>query len=168
MLVCSKCKLEKPKDSFYKNSRNKSGRYSSCKNCCKKWSKENKDHLYKYKKQYKTKYQDKYKKYHQEYYQNNKDKKILAGKKYKSSDKGKATLAALSAKYRANKRNRTPKWANLELIKKIYSNCPKGYHVDHIIPLNGEIVSGLHVQNNLQYLTASENIKKSNIFKGDL
>jgi hypothetical protein len=60
---------------------------------------------------------------------------------------------------------RTPKWANVEAIKQFYKNCPKGYHVDHIIPLNGKIVSGLHVLENLQYLPAVDNLKKHNNFK---
>lgn len=59
-------------------------------------------------------------------------------------------------------KNRTPSWANLNKIKEIYVKCPIGYHVDHIIPLRGTIVSGLHVENNLQYLLAEDNQIKSN------
>lgn len=65
---------------------------------------------------------------------------------------------------RASKLDRTPIWADLEKIKTIYKNCPKGYHVDHIIPLQGDIVSGLHVESNLQYLLAKDNLEKSNKF----
>lgn len=61
--------------------------------------------------------------------------------------------------------SRTPKWADLSLIKEIYKNCPEGMHVDHIVPLQGKLVSGLHVEYNLQYLTAEANIKKSNKFQ---
>jgi hypothetical protein len=68
------------------------------------------------------------------------------------------------ARKKANKLQRTPAWANLDKIAEIYANCPEGYHVDHIIPLQGELVSGLHVENNLQYLSALENIQKSNKF----
>lgn len=47
-------------------------------------------------------------------------------------------------------------------IKEIYKNRPIDMEVDHIIPLNGENVSGLHVPWNLQYLIPEENNRKSN------
>lgn len=49
-------------------------------------------------------------------------------------------------------------------IKKIYTDCPDDAVVDHIIPINGKIVSGLNVPWNLQYLTNSENAYKTNRF----
>lgn len=68
------------------------------------------------------------------------------------------------AKRKSENLNRLPNWANIEKIKEIYDNCPEGNHVDHIIPLKGKLVSGLHVENNLQYLPAKENILKNNRF----
>jgi len=75
-----------------------------------------------------------------------------------------ATKAAYNATRVAELSSRVPAWANRDLIKDIYNNCPTGYHVDHIIPLRGKLVSGLHVENNLQYLSAKDNILKSNSF----
>jgi hypothetical protein len=66
------------------------------------------------------------------------------------------------ARRRAALKNATPKWVNYDEITKIYENCPSGYHVDHVIPLNSKIVSGLHVPWNLQYLPAYENLSKGN------
>ena len=59
--------------------------------------------------------------------------------------------------YRARKRNAIPPDADLKLIKRIYENCPEGYHVDHIQAL---AAGGLHHQDNLQYLEISENCRK--------
>jgi len=59
----------------------------------------------------------------------------------------------------------TPKWVDLKAIEDIYVNCPPGMTVDHIIPLKGKDVSGLHVPWNLQYLPGIENSKKSNKIK---
>lgn len=69
----------------------------------------------------------------------------------------------------AKLRERTPSWANKEKIKQFYLEARRltqetgiKYTVDHEIPLQGETVSGLHVENNLQILTKSENSKKRN------
>jgi hypothetical protein len=59
----------------------------------------------------------------------------------------------------------TPKWADVEKINNMYNNCPEGYHIDHTIPLQGEFVCGLHVENNLQYLTINDNLSKGNKFQ---
>lgn len=95
--------------------------------------------------------------------------------------KNKARLCANSAKYAANhlsaraaseakrrcqKLCATAGFSNLGKIREIYDNCPDGYEVDHIIPLQSKDVCGLHVEWNLQYLTESENASKSNKFDG--
>lgn len=69
-----------------------------------------------------------------------------------------------AALHRAKRRKATPAWADIGKIKEIYQACPPGHHVDHIIPLHGRQVTGLHVENNLQYLPAYENRSKSNKF----
>lgn len=77
---------------------------------------------------------------------------------------GKAKGLADYRAYTLAKENRTPAWADLEAIKTFYINCPIGYDVDHVIPLRGKLVSGLHVLENLQYLPSSVNRSKSNKF----
>lgn len=94
------------------------------------------------------------------YYNNNREHTLKVCSDWAIKNPTKVTFK--SAKYRAAKLQRTPSWADLEKIKEFYLNCPEGYHVDHIIPLQGKNISGLHVENNLQYLTAEENLRKGN------
>lgn len=70
---------------------------------------------------------------------------------------------------RAAKLQRTPPWANQEAIRLIYAIAARvtretgvKHHVDHYYPLQGKTVSGLHVPENLQLLTAHENMVKHN------
>lgn len=63
-------------------------------------------------------------------------------------------------------RRATPKWVDKKELKRWVSERPDGYGIDHILPLQGELVSGLNVPWNLQYLTLSENSAKFNDFDG--
>lgn len=74
------------------------------------------------------------------------------------SIKGKAYSNAKGAKRRAQKYNTKISEESKELTL-FYLNCPKGYEVDHIIPLSK---NGSHTLANLQYLTIHENRIKSN------
>lgn len=63
----------------------------------------------------------------------------------------------------------TPPWADRRAIKAIYADCMARtqatgvpHEVDHIVPLKGEMVSGLHVHWNLRVITATANREKSN------
>jgi hypothetical protein len=131
----------------------------------------NKERLCKIKKKYCLNNIEKIKKYRIQYCLKNQDKIKRTNKLYTLNNKDKIKEYHLknphiqkfrNAKRRATKLKATPKFANLNKIKKIYKNCPKGYHVDHIIPLQGKNVCGLHVEWNLQYLTPSANCSKSN------
>ena len=62
-------------------------------------------------------------------------------------------------RYHTKRNAQTPPDADRDLMQKIYEECPDGYEVDHIIPISK---GGLHHQDNLQYLTISENRRKSN------
>lgn len=81
---------------------------------------------------------------------------------YRKTERGSRLHRARETKRRAAKLKATPKFADDATIREIYLNCPPGMHVDHIVPLQGREVCGLHVEWNLQYLPGSENCRKSN------
>jgi 5-methylcytosine-specific restriction endonuclease McrA len=59
----------------------------------------------------------------------------------------------------AKRKNQTPTDVDIKKLQEIYLKCPNGHEVDHVIPISK---GGLHSPENLQYLTVSENRKKSN------
>jgi hypothetical protein len=93
--------------------------------------------------------------------------KKLRNQRYFATERGKAVNRAKVAKYKAAKLQRIPVWMTkdeLKMMRFFYINCPEGCDVDHIVPLQGENVSGLHILSNLQYLTKEENGRKGNKF----
>ena len=158
MKECSKCKKLKTTSEFYKDSKNKDGLWSYCKTCKsaqrKEYYQNNKEKEKKNATDWISKNREKHNQYYRAYYLNNKDKEH-----------------ARSVLKRARRIKRTVKWADKDKIQDFYKEAQrlsketgKPHHVDHIIPLKGKLVSGLHVENNLQVIPAFENLSKSNKF----
>jgi 5-methylcytosine-specific restriction endonuclease McrA len=89
----------------------------------------------------------------------------------KSRQKHAARVLANKAKYRAAKLQATPSWLNkghwfeigcVYLYRDALKRVGLDYHVDHVVPLQGKKVSGLHVPENLQVLPADRNRLKNN------
>lgn len=186
--ICYTCKVEKNRASYNIDRKAKDGLRASCKACLKdknnKWRDENRDRVHEkanseYRKawhneyrrnrkdirakearDYRAKKGDEYREARRKYYQENRGRLLEYRKQY--IKKNPWFNRAASAKNRALILQRTPAWADLEEIKRIYRECPEGMVVDHIVPLRGKTVSGLHVHTNLQYLTREENGKKGN------
>lgn len=120
-------------------------------------------------------------------YQNNREAKLEYSAKYRAENKDKYKVwvkewvernrdldRAKNARRRSAKINALPNWLNEDQKKQIdsvYAHAKEcemltgdKYHVDHIIPLQGKNVCGLHVPWNLQVLPADINQSKSNKF----
>ena len=176
MKHCPKCSQEKPFEAFYASSTHKSGCASWCKDCesersrlknlrnrdtrlakAKQWREENKDKQAASIKSWREQNSEKLKESYKYWAQRNKDK-----------------VNAKWMKREASKKNRTPAWLTVDelwMIEQAYDIAVKrkdefgfDWHVDHIVPLQGKTVSGLHVPWNLQVIPAIENRRKSNHF----
>lgn len=177
MKTCSSCKLNKEFTEYFKSKNTKTGYQAYCKDCCKERSGYLKEYRETNREVLREKQRDswaKNKEMHnlkqQDYYARNKD--ILKERHKAHYEKNKATYLYYSKKRKLLIANAMPKWLTKEMqdsLKAFYIEAKKlsllnnaVYHVDHIVPLNGENVCGLHVPWNLQILTAEENLKKSN------
>ncbi len=136
----------------------------------KKYREDNRDALSKYNSEYREENKEYLTKVSREYYEINKIKCKSRLNNYRKTNPDK--FLALNAKRRACKLNATPVWLTTEdfnEIEELYV-CARmfklytgeEYHVDHIIPLQGKTVCGLHVPWNLQVIPAKENLCKSN------
>ena len=161
--LCNTCKEIKDYELFPKQRAVSTGRGSQCKNCVSKRNKE----------RYKEKKEEILEKT-REYRKNNKEKLLIKWRGYYKVwyANNKAKRNAITRKYQASKINRTPPWLTRqqkEQIQKFYIKAQElsteledKYVVDHIVPLQGKNVSGLHVPWNLQVIKLSENCSKCN------
>jgi|Laugresu1bdmlbdd_1035124.scaffolds.fasta_scaffold04355_2 hypothetical protein len=165
MKQCKKCSVTKDLVLFNKDKTRKDGYHCYCKEC----AKESKKEAYSKKKDYYTQKSQAWKK--------NNPQKVLASAK-KGRQKHKARRLADWMHYNTRKLNACPLWLSKEQRTKI-ENIYKfakfmeelslgsiKYHVDHIIPLRGDNVCGLHVPWNLQILNARDNLSKGNRYNG--
>ena len=93
-------------------------------------------------------------------------------RRYKQTVNGKAKTRAADAKRRAAKLLRTPAWLTVDdfwMLEEAYSLAQVrsrtfgfSWHVDHIYPLQGKMVSGLHTPLNVQVIPGIENVRKAN------
>jgi hypothetical protein len=158
MKLCKRCFAEKNESQFYADKKAADGLFSYCKDCQKS--------------------------YRLEYYKNNQDIEKQKFKEYRDSNPeatklskhnyykvNKSTYNARTRKRQAAKLQRTPAWltdGSIFEMECIYKYCSAlrsvglDYEVDHVFPLQGKHVSGLHVPENLQVILASENRSKHN------
>lgn len=149
------------------------------------WIEENKEQFAKIQKKSKDKNRQRIRKENLEYYYENRDRQLeiakkrrdgnplkekAKGRKFRQENRG--AINAKGARRRAKKYQATPKNLTTEdllLIKDFYIEAARltketgiKYDVDHILPIQGENVTGLHVPWNLQILPRTLNIRKGN------
>ncbi len=163
MKYCYKCKQFKELDLFGKNKSRKDGLSDECKNCKRQQDRD-----------YAAKNREKAKQRASKWYYDNKEYALQKNKVYSIEWRkyNKDRHAAQENKRRALKLNATPKWLTGKQYKEIEAFywlaklqeelTDTKYHVDHIVPLKGKTVCGLHVPWNLQVLSAKDNLSKSN------
>ena len=177
MKICSKCKEEKTLDSFSKMKASIDCLQNKCKDCDKEYRKDNAIKI----KDYRDNNKDKF----YQSYLRNKEAVHERGRKYKHTNKDRVyrqqsaykklnpeIVHASNTKRRLSKTNAIPTWLTEEQKSKIdnlywlasdlKAVTGESYHVDHIVPLQGKNVCGLHVPWNLQILPADINLAKSN------
>ena len=156
MRTCNICKIDKDLDEYHNVKSFPLGKAYTCKECAnaksRKWTVSNKD-----------------KKAEQgrKHYQANKQDYMDRANSWAKSNRGYNN--ARWSKRHALKLNATVSWADLEQIKRIYVACSKiskdtgkPHEVDHIIPLQGKNVCGLHIETNLRIVPRQMNRAKGN------
>lgn len=170
MKTCGRCGVEKENTQFYKDRYKKTGLTSHCKDCIRLYKEANKEKIRSYVKEYEENNAKEIAKRKQNYYYQNKEVINKRNNEYRKANKPKSIAAC--RKYQLSKLQRTPAWLTQHDYKVMESKYAIAswlsavvgidYHVDHVIPLRGKKVSGLHVPNNLSVIRAKDNMEKGN------
>lgn len=167
--VCNGCGKEKAKSEYHKRTLS-SGNLSvadKCKVCMKlrnqKRYAEKADHIKKVNKSWR----EQNKEYYHNRFQQNRDEYLSWLRSWSEENPGRVKAKDRRRKVR-NKLAFVP-WADLDKINAAYKLAKElteqtgiPHHVDHIIPLQGKLVSGLHVEYNLAVIPAKDNLIKGN------
>lgn len=167
MKLCSKCGEEKDRGLFNKRAKSKDGLCAICRDCSAaknaEWRASNPDGF----KRWLEKNKESRAAYMADWYQKNKERRAANYRDWQKANS--ARMAERNQERYARKLRATPAWANKEKILEFYNEAARltketgiRHEVDHIIPLKGEGVCGLHCEFNLQILTRSENARKKN------
>lgn len=170
MKRCSKCREEKPKTEFPVRRASQDGLGYKCKACAvsdaRAWRESNRERHRAYSRQWQVENKEKANQRARDWRAINKERRDEICRAWSSRNQDKRTEAV--ARRRA--KLVTPPWADKKAISAFYREAKRleretgvKYHVDHIVPLNSELVCGLHVETNLQVIPASENVLKRNL-----
>lgn len=177
--ACSMCKRVLPLSAFYLPCGRKKLRFDwRCKECqnsrSRKWQRENSERHRETKRAYEKAHPEAKSRWDRRRYQKFKQATCITVKRprvYPPRRDLTAYYLAYHAARRASMLRATPAWADETVIALFYrysSGLSEAlgtkFHVDHIAPLKGRHVCGLHVEHNLQILPAKENRRKLNRF----
>jgi hypothetical protein len=178
--TCTKCCVEKPLHEFSKNAKAKDGLQHHCKACKLEYQRSNPRRKEVAKKYYDAnrevciarsmesveKNREYYNQKMRDWVEANKAKNLLNRRNWYARNSSKDIERVRRRRQRIRGAS-VLTLADRAEIGGLYRFCQIffGFEVDHIIPLNGKTVSGLHTANNLQVLTISENRRKGNSFK---
>lgn len=174
MKQCNKCNKLKAFSEFHKKKDSKDKLRAACKSCRnkehKEWYEVNKERRLEVSIKWNKENKEKKRKNDNAWWGNNPDKRYAKFKRFHENNPHKN--AEYVAKRRAAKLQRTPEWLtedHLWMIEEVYELSQLrskatgvDHHVDHIVPLQGKDVSGLHVPWNLQVIPWYDNLSKSN------
>ena len=168
---CGKCREVKPLAAFHRKASRKDGYQTWCKECAcsvaSTWRAENPERHKAANLRWYTDNVDKVRAYDQRKYEADPLKAAENNRNWRVANRDKH--AAKIARRRARERQACPSWADQSAIAAIYAEAARitqetgiPHEVDHIVPLGGTTVCGLHVPENLRVIPAGENRRKSN------